>query len=62
MARKLRAKKLYKYIKNKFSAETEILDLSNGDSRIIDPALKSETYFDGVGLYIVPMGFCRNQL
>ena len=53
--------KFYQYIKNKFSVvETEIWDFSNGDNRIVDPALPIN-YIIGTGIYPVPIGFCSNQ-
>ena len=52
--------KVYEYIKNKFSVvETEVWDLNNGDSRIVDPTLPSNDGW-GMGIYLVPSGYCSN--
>ena len=53
--------KLYQYITIKFSLETEIWDLNNGDSRTVDPTLQGDHYVWGIGIYLVPSGFCSNQ-
>ena len=53
--------KVYQGIKKKFSVvETEVWDLSNDDSRIVDPTLDSETYGWGIAIYLVPTGYCSN--
>ena len=45
-------------MKNKFSVETELWDFNNGDKRFIDPTLTSNDYGYGMGIYLVPSGFC----
>ena len=55
-------KKLYEYIKNKISViETEVWDFTTGDSRVIDPTLSNNQFAYGVGLYLVPIGYCNNR-
>ena len=46
------------FIKNKFSVVTEIWDLNNGDSRVVNPTLPNSDYGWGMALYLVPVGFC----
>ena len=54
--------KLHQYIKNKLSvAETEIWDFSKSESRVVDPTLQTSHFNDGLGIYLVPTGFCGNQ-
>ena len=54
--------KNYEFIKYKLSVvETETWDYNNDDTSIIDPALPSDDYKWGIGIYLVPTGFCSNQ-
>ena len=42
------------------SVVTEVWDL-NGKSRIVDPTPENEFYAFGMGIYLVPSGYCSNQ-
>ena len=54
--------KIYQYIKYKLSVvETEIWNFNNHNTTLIDPALPSDDYKWGIGIYLVPTGFCNNQ-
>ena len=40
---------------------TEIVDLTNGNNRVIDPNLPANDYSSGMGLFVVPVDFCSKQ-
>ena len=40
---------------------TEVWNFYNGNHRLIEPTLSSDTHRDGVALYLVDPDFCRKQ-
>ena len=41
--------------------ETEVWDFNNGDSKMVDPTPPNWHVIYGVGLYLVPSGYCNNS-
>ena len=42
-----------------FSASTEIWQLENGESKIVNPTLTNGDYIYGIGLFAVDFNFCK---
>ena len=42
-----------------FSAPTEIWQLQNGESKIVNPILITGNYIYGIGLFAVDFNFCK---
>ena len=44
-----------------FSAETEVWQFPNGNNKIINPTLGTNTYRIGIGIYPVDFDYCRKN-
>ena len=41
------------------NGDTEVWDLINADHKVINPSLPKNSYYYGIGLYLVDLEYCK---